>query len=119
MLPTWGDKWNQKWGVGPEIFTPESAHAYGAFLGRRYAQRPIIWILGGDRPIETEAHRLVVRAMAAGLRAGEGGRHLLGFHSWGHTPLPSTSTTSRGSICTCARVVMRATPPITAAAPPR
>ena len=25
MLPTWGDKWNQKWGVGPEIFTPESA----------------------------------------------------------------------------------------------
>ncbi|MCB0151002.1 MAG: DUF4038 domain-containing protein, partial [Caldilineaceae bacterium] len=22
MLPTWGDKWNVKWGVGPEIFTP-------------------------------------------------------------------------------------------------
>jgi hypothetical protein len=83
MLPTWGDKWNQKWGVGPEIFTPENAHAYGAFLGRRYAQRPIIWILGGDRPIETEAQRLVVRAMAAGLRAGDGGRHLLGFHTWG------------------------------------
>ena len=23
LLPTWGDKWNRKWGVGPEIFTPE------------------------------------------------------------------------------------------------
>src|SRR5688500_17875901 len=21
MLPTWGDKWNQKWGRGPELFT--------------------------------------------------------------------------------------------------
>lgn len=21
FLPTWGDKWNKKWGVGPEIFT--------------------------------------------------------------------------------------------------
>ena len=23
FLPTWGDKWNQQRGVGPEIFTPE------------------------------------------------------------------------------------------------
>jgi hypothetical protein len=83
MLPTWGDKWNRKWGIGPEIFTPESAHAYGAFLGRRYADQPIIWILGGDRPIETEAHLAIVRAMAEGLRAGDGGRHLITFHTWG------------------------------------
>src|SRR5690606_14962370 len=25
LLPTWGDKWNKKWGVGPVIFTPENA----------------------------------------------------------------------------------------------
>ena len=25
FLPTWGDKWNQQKGVGPEIFTPENA----------------------------------------------------------------------------------------------
>src|SRR5262245_36221455 len=49
MLPTWGDKWNQKWGVGPEIFTPENARAYGLWLGKRYADAPLIWILGGDR----------------------------------------------------------------------
>ena len=54
MLPTWGDKWNQKWGVGPEIFSPENARSYGTFMGRRYANQPIIWILGGDRPIESE-----------------------------------------------------------------
>jgi hypothetical protein len=83
MLPTWGDKWNRKWGTGPEIFTPENARAYGEFLGRRYADRPIIWILGGDRPIETDEQRLVVRSMAEGLRAGDGGQHLRGFHTWG------------------------------------
>jgi hypothetical protein len=83
MLPTWGDKWNRKWGVGPEIFTPENARSYGEFIGRRYANHPIIWILGGDRPIESEAQRLVVRAMAEGVRAGDGGRNLIGFHTWG------------------------------------
>ena len=52
MLPTWGDKWNKKWGVGPEIFTAANAEAYGAWLGRRYKDAGIIWILGGDRPVE-------------------------------------------------------------------
>jgi hypothetical protein len=83
MLPTWGDKWNRKWGAGPEIFTPASARGYGQFLGRRYAERPIIWILGGDRPVETEQHAAVIRAMAAGLKEGDGGRHLASFHPQG------------------------------------
>ena len=53
FLPTWGDKWNQRKGAGPEIFTPENAEVYGAWLGRRYANAAnIIWILGGDRPVE-------------------------------------------------------------------
>src|SRR5687767_3334408 len=39
MLPTWGDKWNKKWGAGPEIFTPENARAYGKFLGNRYKDK--------------------------------------------------------------------------------
>jgi hypothetical protein len=33
MLPTWGDKWNRKWGVGPEIFTVTNAEAYGEASG--------------------------------------------------------------------------------------
>lgn len=80
MLPTWGDKWNKKWGVGPEIFTPENAAAYGEWLGKRYKDRGILWIVGGDRPIETDRHRAIIRAMANGLRKGDGGRHLITFH---------------------------------------
>jgi hypothetical protein len=83
MLPTWGDKWNQKWGVGPEIFTPQNARIYGCWLARRYADRPIIWIAGGDRPIESENHLLILRALAEGLREGDGGRHLITMHTWG------------------------------------
>ncbi len=80
MLPTWGDKWNKKWGVGPEIFTPANALTYGRWLGARYAEAPIIWILGGDRPVESDLHREIIRAMAQGLDEGDGGAHLMSFH---------------------------------------
>ncbi len=80
MLPTWGDKVNKKWGVGPEIFTPENARVYGEFLGKRYRNKPIIWILGGDRPVDTETHLAIWRAMAEGLRQGDGGTHLITYH---------------------------------------
>ncbi len=83
MLPTWGDKFNRKWGVGPEIFTPENARIYGEYLGRRYKDKPIIWILGGDRAVENDTHKAIVRAMAEGLRAGDGGAHLITYHAWG------------------------------------
>jgi hypothetical protein len=80
FLPTWGDKWNKKWGAGPEIFSPDNARAYGEWLGRRYRDAGLIWILGGDRPIESDAHRAIIRAMAEGLRTGDGGTHLITFH---------------------------------------
>jgi hypothetical protein len=80
MLPTWGDKWNKKWGVGPEIFTPENAAKYGEWLGRRYRSAGIIWIVGGDRPVESETHKAILRAMARGLRAGDEGAHLITMH---------------------------------------
>lgn len=83
MLPTWGDKWNKKWGVGPVIFNPENAEAYGGLLGRRYRQSPVIWILGGDRSPENAEHLAVIRAMARGLARGDGGSHLMTFHPQG------------------------------------
>jgi hypothetical protein len=83
MLPTWGDKWNKRWGVGPEIFTPENAKIYGQWLGKRYKQAGIIWVLGGDRPVENDQHRAIIRSMAEGLRLGDGGRHLMTFHPVG------------------------------------
>lgn len=83
LLPTWGDKWNKKWGVGPEIFTPQNAEVYGEWLGRRYQSAGIIWILGGDRPVENDTHKEITRAMARGLRKGDGGAHLMTWHPSG------------------------------------
>lgn len=83
MLPTWGDKWNKKWGAGPEIFTPQNAAQYGEWLGRRYRNHGVIWVVGGDRPVENDTHRQIVSAMAGGLRRGDGGRKLITFHPTG------------------------------------
>lgn len=86
LLPTWGDKYNLKWGVGPVIFTPDNARVYGEWIGKRYADRDnIIWILGGDRPMEEQLHYDVNDALAAGVRTGDGGRFLITFHPSGTT----------------------------------
>jgi len=83
LLPTWGDKWNRKWGEGPEVFNCDNARAYGEWLGRRCATNDVIWILGGDRPLETEPHWAIIRAMAAGIGEGDGGRGLISYHPGG------------------------------------
>lgn len=80
FLPTWGDKWNKKWGVGPEVFNAQNAEVYGEWLGKRYKDAGIIWILGGDRPIENEMQKEIIRAMARGLKKGDGGKHLMTLH---------------------------------------
>ncbi|MDQ2800268.1 MAG: glycoside hydrolase family 140 protein [Armatimonadota bacterium] len=80
FLPTWGDKWNKAWGQGPEIFTPDNARIYGKFLGARYQDADVIWILGGDRSVDTPAQFAIIRAMADGLKEGDCGRHLMTFH---------------------------------------
>lgn len=70
LLPTWGDKVNHQWGVGPIVFNADNARVYGQFLGERYRdQTNIIWILGGDRPAIHEDHdyRPIWRAMASGI----------------------------------------------------
>lgn len=80
LLPTWGDKFNRQTGDGPEMFTPDNAYAYGAWLGRRYRETAgLFWVLGGDRALETDAHRQIIRNMGRGLR-DEDPHHLLTFH---------------------------------------
>lgn len=82
LLPTWGDKFNLAWGVGPVIFNAENAHIYGQWIGSRYANcENIIWVLGGDRPIEPE-HRPIIDAMAKGIREADP-NHLITFHPVG------------------------------------
>lgn len=79
MLPTWGSHW----ALGKAAFTPANARQFGKFLGNRYKDKPIIWILGGDRSITNDAERAIIDAMAAGLGEGDGGAHLKTFHPVG------------------------------------
>jgi hypothetical protein len=81
FLPTWGKYW--KSGDDNLIFTPQNARSFGRFLGRRYRERPIIWILGGDQNVVTREERAIIDAMAAGLSEGDGGAHLITFHPRG------------------------------------
>ncbi|MBQ9116366.1 MAG: DUF4038 domain-containing protein, partial [Clostridia bacterium] len=84
LLPTWGDKYNLKWGKGPVIFTPENAYVYGRWLAERFIHHSnIIWILGGDRPMESEQHIAVNDGLAKGVREGDGGKFLITLHPCG------------------------------------
>jgi hypothetical protein len=86
VLPTWGDKVYSKWfwqtpTAPPPLFTEESARFFGAYLAKRLGKYPLIWVLGGDRPVETEAHRQTWRAMASALKAHS--PHLVTYHPMG------------------------------------
>ena len=83
LLPTWGDKFNRKWGVGPEVFTPDNARAYGRWVGTRYRDANVVWILGGDRLPDDAEDLAIVDAMAAGLREAVGDTQLLTYHPQG------------------------------------
>jgi hypothetical protein len=82
MLPTWGAYWSMN-NPGKVIFTEKNAWTYGKFLGQRYKNNSIIWILGGDHNIHTEKERKIIEAMASGLHTGDDGKHLITFHPRG------------------------------------
>lgn len=84
LLPTWGDKFNQKQGLGPEIFTKENACEYGKWIGKRYGRHwNLIWVLGGDRPLDTIEQKEIIDAMAMGIKETDTGEHLMTFHPSG------------------------------------
>jgi len=85
FLPTWGRYWHEGAGVknNQPFFNVENAETYGEFLGARYKDAEIIWILGGDRNVENDVHAEIIRAMARGLKKGDNGRHLMTFHPRG------------------------------------
>ncbi|MBL9140213.1 MAG: glycoside hydrolase family 140 protein [Verrucomicrobiales bacterium] len=80
FLPTWGRYWRDTSNNQRPLFTAANAEAYGEWLGRRYKDAGLIWILGGDRDISTDEHKDIIRSMAKGLRRGDGGAHLMTFH---------------------------------------
>ena len=76
VLPAWGSHVSPR---GP--VTVQNARRYGQFLGKRYAGKPVIWILGGDRP--PGRNRATWDELAAGLGEGDGGRGLITYHPCG------------------------------------
>ncbi|MEM6630273.1 MAG: glycoside hydrolase family 140 protein [Bacteroidota bacterium] len=82
MLPTWGSYWSQTNGNNA-IFTTESAYTFGKYVGQRYKEDQVIWILGGDENIQTSKERALIEAMAKGIQEGDGGKHLMTFHPRG------------------------------------
>lgn len=92
LLPTWGEYVGPLWTrdepdpdfdpsqKGPILFDEASAYHYGQFLADRYRDRPIIWVLGGDRNPVLKAYRQVWRAMARGIQAAYGKPCLLTYH---------------------------------------
>ena len=84
MLPTWGDKvLSDHPGAGPVVFDEENAEVYGKFLGKRYQNKPIVWILGGDRNVDNKEAYRIWNAMARGIKKGDDGKHLMTFHPRG------------------------------------
>ncbi|EPX57642.1 hypothetical protein D187_004781 [Cystobacter fuscus DSM 2262] len=65
LLPTWGSH------VLNGTLNTSNAQAYGQFLGSRYAGKPIIWVLGGDR--SPAGYEAVWRALAKGIALGVSG----------------------------------------------
>ncbi|HYG36033.1 MAG TPA: glycoside hydrolase family 140 protein [Clostridia bacterium] len=83
FLPTWGRYWHDAVRDGRPLFTIANAETYGEWLGKRYRDKAVIWILGGDRNVENDQQRAVLAAMARGLRRGDGGAHLITLHPCG------------------------------------
>jgi len=82
LLPTWGDKVDKRWGVGPIIFNKENAYKYGQWIGNRYKNyQNIIWINGGDRDGGGDNFP-VWNAIAEGIKSVDK-NHLMTFHPWG------------------------------------
>lgn len=87
LLPTWGCHVNPAWATNRVAnFNPESASAYGAWLAKRLDHcRNLIWVIGGDRPIEDDRTRQVWDALAQSIRNTESVRRIMAFHPPGGT----------------------------------
>jgi len=67
LLPTWGRYWHDTLKDGNLVYRSKRRILW-RMVGRRYKDKPIIWILGGDRNIENDAQKAIIEAMVRGLR---------------------------------------------------
>ena len=82
LVPTWGDKIDRVFGIGPEIFNSENACSYGKWLGRRFRKNNnVIWMNGGDRTGGGKNFAMW-DALGKGIKS-EDPNHLMTFHPLG------------------------------------
>jgi hypothetical protein len=81
FMPTWGRNVGE---TGGRMFNTSNAYAYGKYLGTRYRNAwNIIWVAGGDTPVNNATAANIWRSLAQGLGDGDGGSHLITFHPYG------------------------------------
>ncbi|MFD2960171.1 MULTISPECIES: glycoside hydrolase family 140 protein [Olivibacter] len=86
LLPTWGDKVkSNRPGQGPVIFNKENAYTYGKYLGKRYQNKPVIWMLGGDRNVADTTVVAIWKSMATGIQDSMGSNAIISYHPAGES----------------------------------
>ncbi|OLT04057.1 hypothetical protein BJF90_24495 [Pseudonocardia sp. CNS-004] len=88
-----------------DLIGTDDAQAYGTFLGARYADRPVIWVFGGD---DADQRPEVWRRMARGIAIGETGTEdygasLMTYHPRARSRRPSRSRATSGWTSTWCR----------------
>lgn len=81
MLPCWNRYADAA--SAERLLRPDNAAAYGRYLGERFRDAGLIWILGGDFNANTPEEQEAVRRLAAGLRTGDRGAHRITYHPMG------------------------------------
>jgi hypothetical protein len=78
MLPIWS---KGMLGGQRSVFDEATGYNYCKLIAARYRNKPVIWMLGGDRP--GTGVEEITRAMARGLTEGGGGTHMISYHPTG------------------------------------
>jgi hypothetical protein len=74
------------------LLNPTTAEGFGKYLGSRWRDKPVIWILGGDQPgggSRGSDHAVnqnlldICLALATGIKEGDGGNQLITYHPTG------------------------------------
>jgi hypothetical protein len=78
ILPIWS---KGMLGGQRSVFDETTAYNYCKLIGARYRNKPVIWMLGGDRP--GTGVEEITRTMARGLTEGGGGTQMISYHPTG------------------------------------
>ena len=78
ILPIWS---KGMLGGQRSVFDKTTGYNYCKLIGARYRNKPVVWMLGGDRP--GQGVEEITRAMARGLAEGGGGTQMVSYHPTG------------------------------------